>query len=110
MEAGLILPMVGQRFRCSLDNPGPPEFDPQITLLPKDGVHATLTAVRQPVAPGVAMSIADNGDENRRTNDRPNNREGAAADFEIVNRAGAFGEPLQPHAEDRADKPDHDRG
>ena len=44
MEAGLILPMVGQRFRCTLDVEGPPEFNPQITLLPKDGVHATLRA------------------------------------------------------------------
>jgi cytochrome P450 len=42
MEAALILATVGRQFRFTVDDPRPPEFDPQITLLPREGVPATL--------------------------------------------------------------------
>jgi cytochrome P450 len=42
MEAVLILTTVGQRFRFTYDGPVPPELSPQITLLPRNGLPATL--------------------------------------------------------------------
>ncbi|OWK35133.1 cytochrome P450 [Fimbriiglobus ruber] len=42
MEAVIILAAVGQRFRFTLESHAPPEFEPQITLLPKDGIPAVL--------------------------------------------------------------------
>jgi cytochrome P450 len=43
MEAALILATVGQRFRFTYSGDAPPELNPQITLLPKDGIPAVLS-------------------------------------------------------------------
>lgn len=42
MEAALVLATVGQRYRFTLASDAPAEFNPQITLLPKDGIPAVL--------------------------------------------------------------------
>lgn len=43
MEAALILAAVGQRYRFTLNSDAVIDVNPQITLLPKHGVPATLT-------------------------------------------------------------------
>ncbi len=43
MEAALLLATVGQKYRFTLEHDGPPEFDPQITLLPMNGVPTVLS-------------------------------------------------------------------
>lgn len=42
MEAPIILAAVGQRYRFTLASDEPPELNPQITLMPKDGIPAVL--------------------------------------------------------------------
>jgi cytochrome P450 len=42
MEAAVILAAVGQRYRFTVASDGPPELNPQITLLPKGGIPAVL--------------------------------------------------------------------
>ena len=42
MEAAIILAAVGQRYRFTVASADPPELNPQITLLPKDGIPAVL--------------------------------------------------------------------
>lgn len=42
MEAALILAAVGQKYRFTYEGPVPPELNAQITLLPQDGIPATL--------------------------------------------------------------------
>jgi cytochrome P450 len=42
MEAAILLATVGQRYRFTVDDGGVVETDPQITLLPKYGIPATL--------------------------------------------------------------------
>lgn len=42
MEAAILLAAIGQKFRFTLDPDPPIEFDPQITLLPLNGIPATL--------------------------------------------------------------------
>jgi cytochrome P450 len=42
MEAAVILAAVGQKFRFTYDDPAPPGLNPQITLLPENGIPATL--------------------------------------------------------------------
>ncbi|QDU20275.1 cytochrome P450 [Urbifossiella limnaea] len=44
MEAAILLATVGQRYRFTLDPAAVIDFDPQITLLPKYGIPATLAA------------------------------------------------------------------
>jgi cytochrome P450 len=46
MEAAVILAAVGQRYRFTLASDQPPELNPQITLLPKDGIPAVLARRR----------------------------------------------------------------
>jgi cytochrome P450 len=43
MEAALILATVGQKYRFTYAGDTPPELNPQITLLPKDGIPAVLS-------------------------------------------------------------------
>jgi cytochrome P450 len=43
MEAALVLATVGQRYRFTLASDAPAEFNPQITLLPLNGIPAVLT-------------------------------------------------------------------
>ena len=42
MEAALILATVGQAYHFTVEPGPPPELNPQITLLPRDGVPAVL--------------------------------------------------------------------
>jgi cytochrome P450 len=42
MEAAILLAAVGQRYRFTLAFDGPPALNPQITLLPQDGIPAVL--------------------------------------------------------------------
>lgn len=42
MEAAIILAAVGQKYQFTYDGTEPPKLNPQITLLPKDGIPATL--------------------------------------------------------------------
>lgn len=42
MEAAILLPAVGQKYRFTLAKDTPVEPNPQITLLPKDGIPAVL--------------------------------------------------------------------
>ena len=42
MEAAILLAAVGQQYRFTLTSDEPAEFNPQITLLPKDGIPAVL--------------------------------------------------------------------
>ena len=42
MEATILLAAVGQKYRFTLSSDRPAEFNPQITLLPKDGIPAIL--------------------------------------------------------------------
>jgi cytochrome P450 len=43
-EAAILLATVGQRFRFTTELTRPPELDPQITLLPREGIPAVLRA------------------------------------------------------------------
>jgi cytochrome P450 len=43
MEAALILAAVGQKYRFTYSGENPPELNPQITLLPKNGIPAVLS-------------------------------------------------------------------
>jgi cytochrome P450 len=47
MEAAIILAAVGQRYRFTLASDRPAEPNPQITLLPKDGIPAVLRLRRK---------------------------------------------------------------
>jgi cytochrome P450 len=41
-EAAILLAAIGQRYRFTVSLDGPPKLNPQITLLPKDGMPAVL--------------------------------------------------------------------